>query len=159
MSFGAGQPQSGGHTGSEPRGVVVRGTWGEAWQKEGHRECSPEAGGVILASLWPLSLMYHLPGRTGFRLWRQSAPCQLPRAASVRVPEKSFFGAELPGFSLLCWACSRAACTRVKRHLCFINFARWKTAVLIFMRNDLISTLPAVCLLNIFNVIWGLFTF
>lgn len=44
---------------------------------------------------------------------------------------------------------------QVKRHLCFVNFARWKTPVLIFMRNDLISTPPAVCLLNIFNVIWG----
>lgn len=44
----------------------------------------------------------------------------------------------------------------VKRHLCFINFACWKTPVLIFMRNDLISTLPAACLFNIFNVIWGL---
>lgn len=44
----------------------------------------------------------------------------------------------------------------MKSHLCFVNFARWKTPVLIFMRNDLISTPPAVCFLNIFNVIWGL---
>lgn len=44
----------------------------------------------------------------------------------------------------------------MKGHLCFINFARWKTPVLIFMRNDLISTLPAACLFNIFNVMWEL---
>ena len=55
------------------------------------------------------------------------------------------------------WARSRGCEdeVEVKRHLCFVNFACWKTPVLIFMRNDLVSKLPAACLPNVFNVIWG----
>ena len=72
---------------------------------------------------------------------------------------RAFFWAGLTRFSPPSWACSRDGeymRLQEKRHLCFVNFARWKTPVLIFMRNDLISTPPAMCLLNIFNAIWGL---
>lgn len=96
-------------------------TWGpspEGWSREPGRRrpggtevrtrCGPEAGGA-LASPCPPSPTYHLPRQAGSRVQRESAPCQPPLSASGPVPEKSFFGAELPGFPPLCWAHSRAA--------------------------------------------------
>lgn len=87
----------------------------------------------------------------------QSSPSHHLSWEHSECAQKSFSGLNLPNPPPQSWACSRGCghtSPHLKGHLCFCNFARWKTPVLIFMRNDLISLLPAVCLLNIFNVIW-----
>lgn len=138
----ASQPQSGGHTGSEPRGVF----WG-AWQLSSEGEAATQRSGQGTAprlgdprrppALCCLRIAYlgrQAPGS------RESLALATLHWQPPRERPTSLFLGRIAWVSPLRWALSRAARTGVKRHLCFINFARWKTPVLIFMRNDLIST-------------------
>lgn len=95
----AGQPQSGGHTGSEPRGVV-RGARGKETQLHGCQDKVQPQGWGSLGLLLPSVTDVSLTSAGRLRVRRESAPCQPPLAGSMRAPEKSFFGLNCLGFPL-----------------------------------------------------------